>query len=52
MSLARPVSNLKAIEFGAFSPIFTFLSTLLNDTTFQKYAKTFYFDKLSDKKKV
>ena len=28
MSLARPVFNLKAIEFGAFSAIFTFLGTL------------------------
>ena len=43
-SLARPVFNLNAIEFGAFSPLFTFLAQ--SDTTFpNKYnnAKTFYF---------
>ena len=44
MFLARPVFNLKAIEFGAFSPIFTNFS--------KNMSKYYIFDKLSDKKTV
>ena len=50
MSLARPVFNLKAIEFGAF---FAYIHLYRHHKViqlFQKYAKTFYFEKLSDKK--
>ena len=52
MPLARPVFNLKAIEFGAFFAYFHLFRNLKRIQLFQKYAKTFYFDKLSDKKKT
>ena len=51
MSLARPVFNLKAIEFGAFFAYFHLIWHLKVIQPFQKYAKTFFFDKLSHKKK-
>ena len=51
MSLSRPVFNLKAIEFGAFFAYFHLFRHLKVIQILQKYAKTFIFDKLSDKKK-
>ena len=49
MSLARPVFNLKAIEFGAFFAYFDFLGTLRYNFS-KSMPKHFIFDKLSDKK--
>ena len=43
LSLARPVFNLKAIEFGSFFAYFHLFSHLKVIQPFQKYAKTFYF---------
>ena len=43
MSLARPVFNLKAIEFGAFFAYFHLFRHLKVIQLFQKYAKTLYF---------
>ena len=43
LSLARPVFNLKAIEFGAFFAYFHLFRHLKVIQPFQKYAKTFYF---------
>ena len=51
LSLAQSVFNLKAIEFGSFFAYFHLFRHLKLVQPFQKYAKTFYFDKLSDKKK-
>ena len=43
LSLARPVFNLKAIEFGSFFTYFHLFRHLEVIQPFQKYAKTFYF---------
>ena len=43
MSLARPVFNLKAIEFGAFFAYFHLIWHLKMIKPFQKYANTFFF---------
>ena len=50
MFLSSPVFNLKAIEFGAFFAYFHLFRDLKGIQLFQKYAKTFLFDKLSHKK--
>ena len=52
MSMSRPVFNLKAIELGAFFAYFHLFRHLKVIQLFQKYAKTFYYDKLSDQKKT
>ena len=49
--LACPVFNLKALEFGAFFAYFTVFGTVEWYDFFQNRAKTFDFEKLSDKKK-
>ena len=41
LSLARPVFNLKAIEFGSFFAYFHLYRHLKVIQPFQKYAKTF-----------
>ena len=51
MFLACLVFNLKALEFRAFLPISTVFGTLKWYDVFQICAKTFIFDKPSDKKK-
>ena len=43
MSLARPVFNLKAIEFAAFFTYFHLFRHLKVIQLFQKYAKTLFF---------
>ena len=43
LSLARPVFNLKAIEFRSFFAYFHLFRHLKVIQPFQKYAKTFYF---------
>ena len=43
MSLARPVFNLKAIEFGSFFAYFHLFRHLKVIQLFQKYAKTLFF---------
>ena len=50
-SLASPVFNLKALEFGAFSPVFTFLGTLEWYNFSKIVPKHFVFNKRSNKKK-
>ena len=50
MSLARPVFNLKAIEFGAIFAFFHLLGTLKWYNFSKNMPKQFIFDKLSDKK--
>ena len=53
MSLARPVFNLKAIEFGAFFAYFHLFRHLKVIQLFQKLCQNIiFFDKLSDKKKT
>ena len=51
MPLARPVFNLKAIEFGAFFAYFHSFRHLKVIQLFQKYAKTFYFRQAFRQKK-
>ena len=51
MSLARPVFNLKAINFGAFFAYFHLFRQLKVIQLFQKYAKTFYFRQAFSQKK-
>ena len=43
MFLARPVFNLKAIEFGAFFAYFHRLRQLKSDTTFRKICQNIIF---------
>ena len=43
LSLARPVFNLKAIEFGAFFAYFHLFRPLKVVQIFQKYVKILYF---------
>ena len=50
LSLARPVFNLKAIEFGSFFAYFHLFRHLKVIQPFQNMLKHFIFDKLSDKK--
>ena len=55
VSLARPVFNLKAIEFGnlgIFASFFTFLGTLKWYNFSKNMPKQFIIDKLTDKKTV
>ena len=49
-SLESPVFNLKALEFGAFLPVFTFLGTLKWYNFSKIVLKHFVFNKLSNKK--
>ena len=51
MSLARPVFNLKAKEFGAIFAYCHFFRHLKVIQLFQKYAKTFYFRQAFRQKK-
>ena len=51
MSLARPVFNLKAIEFGPFFAYFHLFGYLKVIQPFQKYAETFYFRQAFRQKK-
>ena len=43
MSLARPVFNLEAIEFGAFFAYFHLFRHLKSDTTFPKICQNIMF---------
>ena len=52
LSLARPVFNLKAIEFGSFFVYFHLFRHLKVIQPFQKYAKTFYFRQAFRQKKT
>ena len=52
MSLARPVFNLKAIEFAAFFAYFHLFRHLKMIQLFQKYAKTLYFQQALQTKKT
>ena len=51
MSLAKPVFNLKAIEFGAFFAYFYLFRHLRMIQLFQKYDKTLYFRQAFRQKK-
>ena len=51
LSLARPVFNLKAIEFGSFFAYFHLFRHLKVIQRFQKYAETFYFRQAFRQKK-
>ena len=51
MSLARPVFNLKAIEFGAFFGYFHLFRHLKGIQLFQKYAKNILFSTTFQTKK-
>ena len=51
LSVARPVFNLKAIEFGSFFAYFHLFWHLKVIQPFQKYAKTFYFRQAFRQKK-
>ena len=50
--LAKPIFNLKAIEFAAFFAYFHLFRHLIGTQIFQSMAKHLIFNKLSDKKKV
>ena len=50
-SLASPVFNLKALEFGHFSPIFTFLGTLKWYNVSKNCAEAFRFQQTFKQKK-
>ena len=50
LSLARPVFNTKAMEFRSFFAYFHLFRHLKVIQHFQKYAKNFIFDKLSEEK--
>ena len=52
MSLASPVFNLKAIEFGAFFAYFHFFRHLKGTQLFKKHAKTFCFRQAFRQKKT
>ena len=51
LSLARPVFNLKAIEFGSFFAYFHLFRHLKVIQRFQKYAKTLYLRQAFRQKK-